>query len=248
MSTRSTALDSGGRNRNEAAFHDARVDDDCRKLGYAYASVRDVHGFNDVPPEYRNRSVLELGCFRGNRARALAMGDFRGSYTGIDISPAAIDHCTGLGLPANFRFRVDNANTLDTIGDGEVDYAFGDGVLHHLDLACLAPALARKLSPDGCARFIEPAQGNLLLRAFRKLTPKLRTPDEHPFDGASIELLQRHFRVSIVHEALLRPWLPMLCFNAGWSIAAARWLDRRLLRYRFFQRQAWLLLIELRKR
>jgi hypothetical protein len=83
---------------------------------------------------------------------------------------------------------------------------------------------------------------------FRKLTPHLRTPDEHPFDRASIELLQRHFNVAIVHEALLRPLLPMLCLNSAWSTNLARRLDKWLLRHAFFQQQAWLLLIELRKR
>jgi SAM-dependent methyltransferase len=242
----SPAASHAERERNEAAFHDARIDDDGRKLGYAYASVKDLFGFTTVPRQFRHGSVLELGCFRGVRARAL--NGFPGRYTGIDISPAAVEHCKGLGLPANFEFRVDNANALDTVEDGEVDYAFGDGVLHHLDLASMAPALARKLSPNGCARFVEPAQGNFLLRMFRKLTPHLRTPDEHPFDRASIELLQRHFNVAIVHEALLRPLLPMLCLNSAWSTNLARRLDKWLLRHAFFQQQAWLLLIELRKR
>jgi len=236
------------REQKEAAFHDARIDspDETRKLGYAYASVKDVYGYTNVPLDRLDRSVLELGCFRGDRARAI--DGFSGSFVGIDISPSAVDHCRTLGLPANFDFRVDNANELATIPDGSVDYAFGDGVLHHLDLAMLAPALARKLSPDGYARFIEPAQGNILLRAFRRLTPKMRTPDEHPFDQASVELLEAHLRVSITYQALLRPFLPMLFGNAEPMIRATRWLDTRLLANQRLQPQAWLLMIELRKR
>jgi hypothetical protein len=246
MHTSSPVADHEERDRNEAAFHDARIEDDGRKLGYAYASVKDLFGFTAVPREHWHGRVLELGCFKGSRA--LAMHGFQGRYAGIDISPAAVDHCKRLGLPANFEFRVDNANALSTVGDGEVDYAFGDGVLHHLDLESMAPALARKLSADGCARFVEPAQGNFLLRTFRKLTPHLRTPDEHPFDRASIELLQRHFKVAITHEALLRPLLPMLCFNGAWATGIARRLDRWLLRHAFYQQQDGLLLIEWRKR
>ena len=143
-----------------------------------------------------------MRSFRG--ARASRLEGFRGRFIGIDISPMAVDHCKGLALPSNFEFRVDNANELDTIDDESVDYAFGDGVLHHLDLERAAPALARKLGPDGYARFIEPAQGNFLLRAFRMLTPKLRTPDEHPFDQESIAVLERHFQVSVNHHGLLR--------------------------------------------
>lgn len=236
------------REQKEAAFHDARIDnfEDVRKLGYVYASVKDVYAYTGVPPDCLDRSVLELGCFRGMRARAL--DGFSGRFVGIDISHSAIEHCRKLGLPPNFDFRVDNANELATIPDGSVDYAFGDGVLHHLDLTMLAPALARKLSPDGYARFIEPAQGHILLRAFRMLTPKLRTPDEHPFDKASIDLLRKYFMVEINYQALLRPFLPMLFRNAEAVIRATRWLDTQLLVHPHLQPQAWLLKIELRKR
>lgn len=235
------------RDTYEAKFHDARIDsEEDRKLGYAYASVKDVYEFTNLPNDYKNGSILELGCFRGSRATA--MRNFTGNYVGIDISPGAVKHCQGLGLPQNFNFRVDNANVLSTIQDASVDYAFGDGVLHHLDLKSMAPALAKKLSRRGCARFIEPAQGNYLLRAFRRMTPRLRTPDEHPFDRGSIELLQQHFTVAITYHGLLRPFVPMLFGNNRHVTSTARIIDSRLLRHRFLQRQAWLLQIELRRR
>ena len=239
-------LDSDARARLEAEFHDARIHvEDEDRLGYAYASVADVYAFGTVPDECLDRTVLEIGCFRGEQAAALR--GFRGRYVGIDISPAAIAHCRALGLPDAYGFQVDDANVLDSVADGEVDYAFGHGVLHHLDLPRFAPALARKLSARGFARFVEPAQGNLLLRAFRRLTPQLRTPDEYPFDRAAIELLRRHFDVRITHQALVRPYAPMLFLNSKAVIRASRWVDDRLLRHRVFQDQAWLLQIELRK-
>lgn len=232
------------RAKSEADFHDARISTtDEHRLGYAYASVADVYEFGTVPDECMDRTVLEIGCFSGDQAAAL--DGFSGRYVGIDISPAAIEHCRGLGLPAGFEFHVDDANVLGSMADGSVDYAFGHGVLHHLDLPRFAPVLARKLSARGFARFVEPAQGNLLLRTFRKLTPHLRTPDEYPFDHAAIELLQRHFDVRISYQALVRPYAPMLLFNNRLVIRASRWLDDRLLRHRIFQDQAWLLQIEL---
>lgn len=239
--------DAERRARSEADFHDSRIRVDHEdRLGYAYASVADVYRFAGVPEAFMDKSVLEVGCFRGDQASGLH--HFTGQYHGIDISPAAVDHCRALGLPSGFEFDVDDANRLDTIAEGSVDYAFGNGVLHHLELQRFAPALQRKLATDGIARFVEPAQGNLALRAFRTVTPHLRTPDEYPFDGAAIELLERHFDVRIAYQALARPFLPMLFFNAAPSIRLARWLDDRLLRNRFLQSQAWLLQIELGKR
>lgn len=235
------------RARNEARFHDARIQTpDEKRLGFAYTSVQDVLGFTAVPSSEWDRSVLEIGCFRGDAPRS--MDGFSGNYVGIDISPAAIEECQALGLPSNFQFRVDDGNHLGTVADASVDYAFGQGVLHHLDLERCAPALARVLAPGGYARFVEPAQGNILLRMFRRLTPKLRTPDEHPFDDASIETLGRHFDVRITHQALTRPFLPIALLNARWAIDTSRWLDDRLLRNEKLQPQAWLLQVELRKR
>lgn len=229
---------------NEASFHDARINlPDEHRLGYAYASVADVYQFCAVPSGEHASEVLEVGCFRGEEARQLE--GFTGRYIGIDISPAAIEHCRKLGLPSNMQFQVDDANTFATIDDGSVDYAFGNGVLHHLDLGRFAPALARKLSPGGYARFIEPAQGSLPLRTFRKLTPHLRTEDEFPFDRQAIALLERYFSVRIVHKALLRPVVPMLLLNSKIATQVSSWIDDRILKYPVFQGQAWLLQVEL---
>lgn len=237
--------DMQSRTRQEASFHDARIEEEPegKRLGYAYASVADVYRATRVPPECLDRSVLEIGCFRGDEAESLS--GFSGSYSGIDISPAAIAHCRGLKLAPNFRFTVDDANSMSTIPDHSVDYAFGNGVLHHLDLELFASSFARKLSPGGFGRFIEPARGNLLLRAFRKVTPKLRTPDEKPFDTAAFQILSSYLTVEVSHHALLRPFIPMLCLNSRAATNLSRWADARLLRHSMFQNQAWLLCITL---
>jgi SAM-dependent methyltransferase len=236
------------RTRQEADFHDARIVEEHEggRLGYAYVSVADVYRATDVPPDRRGSSVLEIGCFRGQEASALA--PFNGRYVGIDISPAAIEYCRKLSLAANFRFSVDDANSLSTIPDSSVDYAFGNGVLHHLDLELFASSFAKKLSRGGYGRFIEPAQGNFLLRAFRKATPQLRTPDERPFDGVTLSILSKHLSVEVSYFALLRPFIPMLLLNNVAATKFCRWADTQLLQYAAFQRQAWLLCITLRSK
>ncbi len=241
--------DQDSRAQKEASFHDERIiDGDKRRapLAYAYVSILDVFEFTRVGPECLDKRILELGCFRGEQA--LALSGFTGQYTGIDISGAAVDYCNRLGLPSRFRFVVDDANELNSVADGSVDYAFGQGVLHHLDLERFTPNLARKLSPNGFARFVEPAQGNFALRLFRALTPSVRTPDERPFDGASIAALERYFEVKITHHALFRPFIPMLFFNAGLVTAWCRRLDDSLLKKTWLKEQGWMWQIELRRR
>jgi SAM-dependent methyltransferase len=240
-----------GRERSEAEFHDARVSEvKTTRLNFAYQSVYDVYRFTQVPEEKLSRRILEIGCFKGERAvRLRRMGGVSGEFIGIDISPASIEHCQGLELdPEHFKFRVDDANTLSSVADDSIEYAFGDGVLHHLDLNRFSEALSKKLSRTGVARFVEPAVGNVLLRAFRRVTPKMRTVDERPFDENAIEVLKKHFDLDIRYQSLLRPFIPMLCLNNPRVVSACRSLDDRLLKLTALQSQAWLLNIELRRR
>lgn len=130
------------RTRNEAEFHDARINTpDEHRLSYAYASVADVYEFCAAPLECVGGTILEIGCFRGDQASALAARGFTDRYMGIDISPAAIAHCRSLGLPPNFEFHVEDANSLGIIEIESIDYAFGNGVLHHLELPVSRPHL-----------------------------------------------------------------------------------------------------------
>lgn len=235
------------RTKSEAEFHDARIHEvDEKRLGYVYRSVADIYEFTRVPPALRDRNVLEIGCFRGDGAAGLR--NFAGNYVGIDISPAAIEHCNSLGLAPNIRFMVDDASNLATVADRSVDFAFGNGVLHHLDLERFAVNFARTLAPGGCGRFIEPARGNVLVRTFRRMTPGLRTPDEHPFDAHSLSLLARHLHLEIGYHALLRPYVPMLFFNRKIATDISRWADEKLLRLQALRPQAWLLCITLRSK
>jgi hypothetical protein len=238
------------RERSEAEFHDARVSKvKTTRLNFAYQSVYDVYRFTQIPDEKLSRGILEIGCFKGEKAARLRRMGVSGEFIGIDISPAAIEHCLGLGLdPDHFKFRVDDANTLSSVADDSIDYAFGDGVLHHLDLHRFSEALSKKLSRTGVARFVEPAVGNVLVRAFRRATPKMRTMDECPFDGKAIEILKKYFDIDIRYQALLRPLIPMLCWNNRRVMSACRALDDRLLKVSALQSQAWLLNIELRRR
>ena len=107
--------------------------------------------------------------------------------------------------------------------------------------------MIKKLTPSGIARFVEPARGNLALRAFRALTPWLRTVEEHPLDEDTLNQLRQHFEVTVTYHALLRPFLPMLFLNHRKVTEIAKRLDAVLLRSEFWRRQAWLMQIELKK-
>jgi SAM-dependent methyltransferase len=85
-----------------------------------------------------------------------------------------------------------NAEALE-VPDDSFDVVCGSGVLHHLDLAESFPEVARVLHGDGMAMFIEPLGHNPLINAYRRRTPEMRTPDEHPLRVDDLRLASHWF-------------------------------------------------------
>lgn len=231
----------------EAAFHDERVEseegDPSHRLNYVYRSL-EPFTFETIKMLPQAGSVLEVGCYTGTNSQYVT-DDVK--YLGIDISPKAIEvaevRARTLGKE-NLKFLVHDANTLDTL-NSQYDYIFGNGVLHHLDLEKCIPSLKKALSPSGVAVFVEPLAGPFWLRAFRSVTPQLRTPDEHPFTGADLARFESEFAVSNVTVGLAAPLLPMLFLNNRWVSEMALKLDLYLKRWLPIQ-SFWLIRLELR--
>lgn len=233
--------------KSEAEFHDNRiVNEKEKRLGFAYKSVDDVFRY---PLQYSieaTADILEIGCFDGAQANALKHKSFN-SYVGIDISPKAIEFCKSKISDPRINFLVENAESLDNLAGNSISYAFGNGVLHHLNLEKFSEALQRVLKHGGVARFVEPAQGPWILRLFRKITPSLRTKDEYPFDESSINTLRRYFKVEVSRCGYARPWVPIIFANTKLATKVSCWIDEKCASQKVLDKQAWLLKIELRK-
>jgi SAM-dependent methyltransferase len=89
-------------------------------------------------------------------------------------------------------FEVMDAEHL-TFPDASFDVICGSGILHHLDLARANTEIARCLAPQGEAVFVEPLGHNPAINAYRRFTPGLRTPDEHPLRMADFAAMRRSF-------------------------------------------------------
>jgi SAM-dependent methyltransferase len=123
-------------------------------------------------------SVLEYGCGEGSHVFDLAGS---ASVTGIDLSPVAIRHAQeeAARRGVSIQLRVMDAERLD-FPDRSFDVVLGSGILHHLDLSRALPEIVRVLKEDGQIIFMEPLGHNPLINLYRRRTPHLRTPDEHP--------------------------------------------------------------------
>lgn len=85
-----------------------------------------------------------------------------------------------------------NAEKLE-LPDNSFDIICGVAILHHLDFHKSFAEIARTLRPGGEAIFREPLAHNPLINLYRRRTPQLRTPDEHPFYMRELKLLEQYF-------------------------------------------------------
>ncbi|HXQ44750.1 MAG TPA: class I SAM-dependent methyltransferase [Acidimicrobiales bacterium] len=188
--------DSAERAAREQEFHDHAFTHETRaRVAKYYAVTRRSSAcyerfLDAIAPPAR---VLEYGCGEGSAAFDLAR---RGvAVTGIDISPIGIDHANQEAAAAGLstaEFVVMDAENL-TFADGDFDVVCGSGILHHLDLERALDEVARVLSPHGHACFQEPLGHNPLINLYRRLTPSLRTVDEHPLLQSDLARLRAPF-------------------------------------------------------
>lgn len=181
--------------RREQEFHDRIFADGTRqKANKYYTVVRNSRlFFEEFLESRRNGRVLEYGCGPGSYALHLAGGS--GHVTGIDISSTAIDLARAQAREAgayNVDFVQMDAERLE-FPDNTFDLVCGVAILHHLDLDKAFSELARTMKPSGAAAFMEPLGHNPIINLYRRLTPALRTVDEHPLMMPDLRLAHRYF-------------------------------------------------------
>lgn len=191
-----SSLDDTDRLERERAFHNERFGEGTRTAQDKYYSA--LQGCFDQYEARRatlsvGARVLECGCATGDNGFALAHD--AQSFSGIDISDVAIDEATAeaarRGL-ANTSFQVMDAHAMAFDADS-FDFAFGSGILHHLDVPRMAAELSRVVRPGGRVLFVEPLGHNPLFNMYRQVTPNARTEDEHPLLKKDIDLLSEVF-------------------------------------------------------
>ena len=144
-----------------------------------YSMYEDFNAYTSQ--KSKNKIVLDYGCGIGSVTQKIATLK-PSKLFGIDISEVsiskAIENAKNLNLQINYS--VDNCE--ETRFKAETfDLVFGSGILHHLDLEKSLVEINRILKKGGEMVFLEPLGANPLINFYRKLTPKSRSEDEHPF-------------------------------------------------------------------
>jgi SAM-dependent methyltransferase len=249
-----TPVIGASRKQREAEFHDRVYTDEAReKLWSSYYLIGDSS--RRFYEEYlgarcRDADVLEYGSGLASEAFLLADRGAR-SVTGIDISSVAVERDNQRARAKGYErvtFVVMDAEAMDFEAKS-FDLICGTSILHHLDLERAYSELARVLRPRGRAIFIEPLGHNPLINLYRKRTPHLRTPDEHPLLTEDLELASRYYgsvRARFAHLSSLAtvPFRRLPFF--GNLVRAFDDLDRTLFRFvPALRRYAWQVVIEL---
>ena len=171
--------------------------------------------------------------------------------TGIDISSVAIkaaqEQAGAESLHDNLQFKVMNAENLE-FPESSYDLICGSGILHHLDLDLAVDSIVKTLQPNGKAVFLEPLGHNFLINLYRRLTPTIRTEDEHPLLAEDLQAISRNFKQTEINYFYLASLAA--CFVAGKPgfktiLRCCEFIDSIMLKLPGLKQQAWLVLIEL---
>ncbi len=238
--------------RREAQFHDRTFAGQTRARASKFYAVaagakRHYHALIDV--DCVGKKVLEYGCGKGSHAFALARAG--AEVVGIDISAEGIRqasaraHAEGLGN--RLSFEVMNAEALSFSKD-HFDLVCGSGILHHLDLGAACGELVRVLKPTGRAAFFEPLGHNVLINLYRKLTPAMRSADEHPLLERDLATLseyfhQAHFSYHVFFALAAVPFRLLPGFTH--LLGLLEGIDDVVLRIPRVQNQAWMVVAQL---
>jgi SAM-dependent methyltransferase len=235
----------------EKAFHNKRFDGgDSRtaQLKYYWAIQSGSEKYYEKISELAaGADVLDYGCSVGNASARLK--EHCRSLTGIDISEVAIEIARAKMGGGNASFSVMDAMKM-SFPDESFDLVFGSGIIHHLDTGKAVSEVHRVLRSGGQAIFWEPLGLNPMINLYRLLTPKARTPDEHPLLPADFRNMHRVFTTVHIEFFGFATLIAVPLRDTSLGEASRRLLqsfDEIVGRIPFLQFLCWYGLIELQK-
>ena len=206
--------------------------------------------FNFLEMNAKNSEILDYRCGVGTLMEKLIKFKPK-KIVGIDISEVSINKAKERikELKSKVDFYVDNCEKTQ-FDNNSFDIVYGSGILHHLKIDECLNEIHRILKPNGSLLFIEPLGTNPIINFYRKLTPKSRSVDEHPFMNKDFKYIDNKF---INMKIKYYGFLTLLFFPFYKSPDSSKLFkffsnfDQILFKYKFFQLFAWSVLITAKK-
>ena len=258
------------RKRDELEFHnrhrDQKITAELPKDPYEllhgnkkyYSTVELSHRYVDqwLRTQVPGRVFLDYAC--GNGGQAIKAAQFGAALAvGLDISDVSTRNAreaadqNGVGESCIF-LQGDCENT--GLPENSIDVILCSGMLHHLDLSYAFPELRRILRPGGRVLAVEALDYNPAIKAYRLLTPSMRTDWEknHILSMQDIRFARRFFEIGEV-----RYW-HILSIGAAYlakfpglqktSLSVFNAVDRMLTKIPLIQLMSWQFTFELIKK
>ena len=247
-------MEAKDRLKREKEFHNEAFSSGKREKAKKYyrTTLESKQFYRDKTSEdVKGKIVLEYGCGPGSQAFSLAE---RGAEVdAIDISEVAIEQAREEAekLEVKINFTVMDAENLD-FEDDTFDLVCGSGILHHLELESCYRELTRVLKPGGKGVFFEPMGYHPIVNLYRKLTPSMRTDDEHPLLMDDIRLAETYFDTVETHyfhlSSFAASFLPGDALKRGASAVLNR-VDHAVFKMApFLKKYAWIVVLELKNK
>ena len=207
--------------------------------------------FNDcISEKSKNKVVLDYGCGIGSITEKIVNSNPSRLF-GIDISEVSIDKAVENSKRLNLQidYSVDNCEKTKFKAE-TFDLVFGTGILHHLSLDKSINEINRILKNKGEMVFLEPLGTNPLINLYRKLTPKSRSDDEHPFLKKDFDFINSLFKhITIRYYCFFTLIFFLFYKNPQKSMVfkIISKLDYYFFKIKYFRNFAWSVLIVAKK-
>ena len=242
----------------EREFHDRKADGLVKNQGFYQLDItRDIR--EKVFCQIGNlcdKRILDYGC--GSGWMAIEFAKKGGGVVAVDLSgnllrKAREDAVRNRVYDRMIFCQMDGEEL--GLKNCELDLAYGNAILHHIDLKEALNQIYYILKKGGIAYFIEPLGYNPLINIYRKFTPDKRTIDEKPFTVKEINVIKKKFanyRFEYYFFLALLSFFWVYIFKNDTiflkTLELLKQVDKALLKaFPFLQKYCWLVLIRLKK-
>ena len=207
--------------------------------------------FNSLILKKANKkTVLDYGCGVESITEKIAKCNPE-KLVGIDISEVSINKAieNAKNLNLQIEYSVDNCENLK-LKENTFDLVFGSGILHHLNIKKGVKEINRILKNDGEMVFLEPLGTNPLINFYRKLTPRSRSIDEHPFIEKDFDLIRSLFNDVKINYYGFFTLVFFLFYNKpekSFIFRVTSKLDHYFFKIKYFKKFAWSVLVIAKK-
>ena len=237
-------------NKREIKFHDElQGNDKVRFENRFYKALANMFSDFDsqIEQNCKNKRILDFGCGIGNNLEKVLKYSPK-EITAVDISKVSLEKAKriiGIDKSKNINFVNDNCEKLSFVS-GSFEVVYGSGILHHLKYELALKEISRVLTNNGKIIFIEPLGTNPVINFYRRLTPKSRSVDEHPFLETDFLNFETYFKdVKLKYYGFLTLIFFLFYKDPKNSLIFhfLSNLDQKLFKYKIFQKFAWSVLI-----